>query len=186
MKTNRFKMSLAAALLAALLTSGCQRWKPFYEEPSMSSLGTQSDSVWRNQEANAEVSDFVVNQHEFQRGSARLNSDGEDHVKQIAFRLMQGQDAPVVIERSRMSARPDTVYRYPVHTDPELDMRRRDVIVRALVAMGISDSDQRVVVAPAYVPGFRAMEAEAALQRGFSNTGNGSSGGSYGGGGGRL
>jgi len=168
MKTRWFRISLAATVAAALWTTGCHRWETYYQEPSMSPLGTQSDAVWRQQEANAEASDFVVYQHEFQPGSERLNTDGEDHVQQIAARLLQGHEAPVVVERSRMSPREDTQYRFPVHTNPELDMNRRDVIVRALMALGIADADERVVVAPAYAPGFRATEAEAAYRRGLS------------------
>jgi hypothetical protein len=182
-KRGLFEILAVATILTALVTTGCGRWKCFYEQPSVSPLGSQSDEVWKNQEANAEVSDFVVYQHEFQRDSEKLNTDGEDHVKQIADRLLRGQDAPVVVERSNTSVREDTVYGYPVHVNPELDMRRREIIVRSLTAMGISDADQRVVVAPAYVPGLRGPEAEAAYRRGMTSYNEGSFGGFFFGGG---
>jgi hypothetical protein len=177
MKMRWFRWSVAAAVLAASLTSGCHEWVAFYRQPSISPLGTQSDSVWRKQEANGEASDFVIYQHEFQRGSVKLNLDGEDHVKEIAARLLQGQEAPVVVERSRMSPRKNTEYHYPVHANPGLDMNRREMIVRALTVMGVTDADDRVVVAPAYAAGMQASEAEAAYRRGLTETNYGNFGG---------
>ena len=44
-------------------------------------------------------------------------------------------------------------------------MRRREIVVQSLVAMGVTDAEQRVVVAPAYVPGITSNEAESAYLR---------------------
>jgi len=164
--------------LIVLAGGGCHylhKVQAVYQPPPPAEpLGAKSDAIWRVQEANAEASDFVVHQHEFAYNDYKLNMAGEDHVKQIAYRLRQGQDFPVVIERSMTSVRKDTQFQYPVHPNPELDMKRREVVVRALAAMGIEDADQRVVVAPAYVPGMKATEDAAAYrraigQRGFQN-----------------
>jgi hypothetical protein len=165
-----------------LLLPGCRTWKQYYAPPTPRPMGALSDPVWQNQEANAEQADFIVYQHEFAPDTEWLNTAGEDHVKKIASRLLAGQEAQVLVERSNMSVRPETTYQYPIHPNPELDMRRREIIVRCLSAMGVADADERVVVAPAFVQGFTGNEAEAAYQRGLGsfdhqNAGYGSFGG---------
>jgi hypothetical protein len=145
----------AAGILLLVVAAGCP------QRPSVAPLGTLSDPVWENQEANAERSDFVVHEHEFIDNGEFLNTAGEDHVKQIAARIASGQDAQVLVERTRNFARPDTEYKYRVHTNPEMDMRRREIVVRALAAMKISDADARVVIAPDLAPEYRAGERAA-------------------------
>lgn len=144
-------------------------------------LGMISDNIWQMQEHNAEASDFIVYQHEFKLNQARLNTAGEDHVKQIAERLLAGQDFQVLVERGMTTARENTKYKYPVHPNPELDMQRRDVIIRCLTALGVPDAEERVVVAPALAPGFKATEASGTYLRGMGGFGGG--GGGFGGGG---
>lgn len=145
----------------ALAAAGCEWRNYLYSRGSATPLGTLSDPVWQNQEANAEASDFVIHEHEFASQTEFLNTAGEDHVKQIAARLVAGQDAPVIVERSRTSARPETQYKYPVNTNTDLDMLRREVVVRALTAMRVPDADARVVVAPDLAPTYRAGERAA-------------------------
>jgi len=169
-----------------ILAAGCQGpagWRDYYVPPPAAPLGALSDPIWQTQEISAEHSDFVIHEHEFELEPDRLNTAGEDHVKQIAVRLLGGQDAMVVVERSMSSSRPDTEHEYPVHPNPELDMRRRDIIVRSLLAMGVNDADQRVVVAPAFAQGYTGNEAEAAYGSGLSGGAFGGSGaGGFGGG----
>jgi hypothetical protein len=167
------------------LSSGCHHAQPqcgscdFTPTP----LGTISDSIWQNHEANAEASDFVIHEHEFIGNSARMNKGGEDHVKQIAVR-MPGVPFPVLVEPSSMSVRPGDKYGFPVHGNMDLDMQRRTVIVKALEAMGVNDVDQRVVVSPAFTPGYQFNEAERAYSIGFNSSfSNGFGGGSNRGGG---
>ncbi len=179
--SNRtIRLTTAALGLMLLTLGGCGYWKQFRRQPEPP-LGTISDDIWQMQEHNAEASDFVVYQHEFKLNGIRLNRAGEDHVKQIAERLLAGQDFPVVVERSMTTPREDTEYQYPVHPNPELDMTRREVIVRALVALGVHDADERVVVAPAFATGYKATEAAGAYIRGFQGYGGGYGGG-FGGG----
>ncbi len=179
--TTPMTKSIAAALCAVVITaSGCRnrnlaRW--IYESPSAPMmLGAQSDEIWMKQEVGAEASDFVVYQHEFNLNTTRLNMAGEDHVKEIASRLIAGQDFPVVIERSMTAVRENTEFEYPVHPNPELDMQRRAVIVRALAAMGVTEVEPRVLVAPAMAEGVKATEAEAAYINAL-NLGDGVGGG---------
>lgn len=169
---NRLSRAFAAiACLLVLVAAGCESGPCGSRagRPSPASLGALSDPIWQNQEVNAEHSDFVVHQHEFTRDAEWLNTAGEDHVKQIAVRLLSGQDARVVVERGMMSARADTEFQYPVHPDPQLDMRRREVVVRSLAAMGVRDADERVMVAPDIAQGITGNEAEAAYARGLSS-----------------
>lgn len=176
----RIRLLLAGTAVVLLAVTGCQGWGRI-ANPAPAPLGALSDPIWRNQEANAERSDFVVYQHEFQGDTEFLNTGGEDHVKQIAYRILRGQDAQVIVERSMTSARADTEFKYPVHPNPELDMRRRDIVVRSLAAMGIADSHERVVVAPALTPGITADEAESAYHSGIGSSGMGTPSGGFGG-----
>lgn len=174
---RRWRNTIAAAIGAAvLLTAGC----PGQRRPA-APLGTLSDPVWQNQEANAERSDFVVHEHEFVADTEFLNTAGEDHLKQIAWRLSMGQDAQVIVERSRNTARPETEHKYRVHPSPELDMRRRDIVVRCLMAMRVSDADARTVIAPDIAPLYRSDEISASY---WGDAYGGQWGGNGGGGGG--
>jgi hypothetical protein len=170
MTAKRYQsMTAIGGCLAVVLLAGCETfWAA--QRPGPPTIGSLSDPVWQAQERNAEMSDFVIYQHEFQRDSGRLTTDGEDHVKQIAARLLRGQDAVVVVEQSMTTARPDTEFQYPVHPNVELDLKRREVVVLALEKMNIADASDRVMVAPALTPGFTGNEAEAAYQQGMNSS----------------
>jgi hypothetical protein len=178
MKTKTFLLKTLVVLLAVgtLLGTGCGHGRHWYRPTPEAPLGAISDEIWQMQEHNAEAADFVLYQHEFELNGIRLNNAAEDHVKQIAERLLAGQNFPVVVERSDTSARPETELQYPVHPNPELDMRRREVVVRALALLGVPDADARVVVAPRFDAGFKAFEAVRAYNQGFGR------GGGFGGG----
>jgi len=158
--------------ILAMPTAGCFGSRSAYMRPQPPApLGSLSDPLWQRQESNAEASDFVVHQHEFKLNEVRLNSAGQDHLKQIAGRWRTGQEFPVVVERSDTSRKEGTRFGYPVHTNPDLDMRRRQLVVRSLEALGVDDADERVVVAHAYAPGLQAGEAEGGYQRGLGSGG---------------
>jgi hypothetical protein len=70
--------------------------------------------------------------------------------------------------------------------NPELDMRRREVVVRALDKMGIPDADTRVVIAPAFAEPLTSSEAQAAFFQGMGAGFGGGFGGGFGIGGGRF
>ncbi|HCO25493.1 hypothetical protein [Gimesia maris] len=173
--------SLPAIALAAMLISGCQHKQHHAEIPydSVAPLGTISDDIWQKQEENGEASDFVIVESEFVGATAKLNAAGEDHIKQIAVR-MGSTPFPVVVEPSSMSVSASSEYKYPIHGNDDLDMHRRNVIVKMLQSMNVQDADERVVVAPAFTPGFEGFEAYRAYSNGFMNRGGG--GGGFGGG----
>jgi len=182
-RNSRTEFGLVVGTAIFVVLSGCAHDKTYVAEAP---LGVLSDDIWQIQEHNAEASDFVIYQHEFKLNDTRLNTSGEDHVKQIAERVLSGQDFPIVIERSMTSVGPESTYQYPVHPNPKLDMRRRQLVAIALEKMGVPGADQRVVVAPAFAEGFEAGEAINAYSRGLSTrgAGGGFGGGAAGGGGG--
>lgn len=186
MTVDKSKIWLSVVLVGLVLTaSGCQTWKltkMLYEPPApQRDLGSINDTIFKSQEANAEASKYVFYEHEFKLNSPQLNDGGENHLMMVAARLQRGQEAPVIVEKCSMGIDPDSEYKYPVNPDPELDVRRRQVIVMALTRLGIKDADGRVVIAPALAGGSKATEDEQAYQRAFSQPYQ-----QYGGGGGRY
>lgn len=172
----------AVTLLAlAGMAGGCGTNRGMARAPMP--MGYANDPIYRQQEANAEASDFVVYEHEFQGNSARLNDAGEDHVKQIAARV-EKTPFPVIIAQSKITPRPETVHKYPVHHNEELDLRRREVIVQALGSMGVQDAEKRVVVGRALTFPYTDAEGERAYSQGILGWGIGGMGGMGGGGGG--
>jgi hypothetical protein len=174
-----FQERVATAVLGIsgllVLAGCCCGWPQKTPTPP---LGTQSDCIWRRQEAGASASDFVIYQNEFvydpdNQGRVRFNTAGEDHIKSIAARLHCGAPLPVIIERSMTSKRADTEYQYPIHPNPELDMKRRELVVKSLIALGITNAEQTVVVAPALAAGYTAREAARAYDRGVGERGVG-------------
>ena len=190
--TIRYPALLASAALLAVLsaTTGCQHYhqaKMYYQPPpAVAPLGTVSDPIWQSQEARAEASDFVVYQHEFGYQNAELNTCGKNHILQIAARLTYCPHLPVIIEPSKMTVREDTDFQYPVHPNPELDLRRREVVVIALQELGIPNAEKRVLVAPALTAPFNAAEAQQAYSQGLSGAGSFGFGGGFGGFGGSF
>lgn len=176
----------AATLLALAGMAGGCAGRGMAQKPMP--IGYSMDPHFRQQEANAEASDFVLYEHEFQGNSARLNDAGEDHLKQIAARV-EKTPFPIVIAQSRITPREDTVHKYPIHANEELDLRRREVIVQALGAMGVIDAEKRVVVGRALTFPYTDQEAERAYVFGImgwrmGGGGFGGGGGGFGGGGG--
>jgi hypothetical protein len=146
-------------------------------------LGTISDSVWQEQEANAEASDFVVHEHEWTGENVQLNDAGMDHLKRIAQRAPE-VPFPILVEPSTMAVKPESRFGFPVNGNHALDMARRAAVVEALASMGVADAEERVYVSPALTPGYQSFEAEQAYQRGFSGGGGGFGFGGFGFGGG--
>ena len=188
--SNKYAMWVCGTCMALAL-SGCQRPAMFYRAPNPPEyLGTKVDQLNQAQEENAEASKHIVHRHEFElntydddglmHGGIRLNEYGEDHLKRIAENIRRGAPYPVVVERSQTSVKAGTEEEYPIHFNPELDMRRREVVVRALDKMGVRDADTRVVVAPSFAEPLTSMEAQAAYYRGMAA---GLGGGGFGGGG---
>lgn len=169
---QRFTVPATLCLAAAAALVGCCNLDKTPTPP----LGAQSDAIWRRQEAGAAASDFVIYQHEFVMNETRLNAAGEDHLRSIAARLHCGAPLPVVVEQSMTTAKPDTEHQYPVHPNPELDMKRRDVIVKSLVGLGITNADQCVLVAPPLAPGQTSTEAATSYERGMTGWGHGQGG----------
>ncbi len=151
---RRFTAFLVAGLVlwscgCAFLTPREQRKGPPYDRPFP--LGQVTDSHWETQQTNAEASDFVFYDHEFEGSTAKLTPAGKKHLWQVAVRL-EHVPFPIVVEE------------LPDLKNPALNAQRRQAIVDQLVKLGYeqTDVDSRVVVAPALAPGLSAVEAEQA------------------------
>jgi uncharacterized membrane protein YgcG len=194
----RFPAKFGTAIIGSSLLGsgllGCAGHQPYVDPPPP--LGSDIDPVFKLQEEDAEASKYVVYMHEFElnksnpdgtnSGGWRLNGYGEDHLQQIAVNIKAGHGYPIVVERSQTSSIEGTEYGYPVHFNDELDATRREVVVASLEALGVSDADSLVIVAPAFAEGYSGGEAARAYTRGLSGRGGGGGGfgGGFGGGGG--
>lgn len=136
---------------------------PAYDRPFP--LGQTSDSFWETQQTNAEAADFVFYDHEFSGETATLAPGAKRHLESVALRLAH-VPFPVVVEQSMYNAK------------PELDAARRQTIVMQLGRMGVTNAEERVVVANSFAEGFTAVEGEQAFY-------NGVIGNNFGGGAGR-
>lgn len=117
-----------------------------YEDPAvpqMHPLGSVSYAHYHAMEANGEAADFVVNRSDFEPGSTDLSLAGRDHILEIGAR-MAGTPFPVLVERSE--------------ADPDIDTKRRSVVVEVLTQLGNADAEQRVMVSRPYSDGVRAAE----------------------------
>jgi hypothetical protein len=130
-------------------------------------IGQVTDSFWETQQTNAEAADFIFYDHEFRGNTAELAPGAKKHLEQVALRL-EHVPFPVVIEESPHDARPD------------LDQARRRMIVEQLARIGVTNAEERVIVANAFPEGYTAQEAEAAYYGGVLNNGYGNFGGGTG------
>ena len=184
-------------MLGVLMFVGCNMAKPLGAPIQAPPLGSVVDEANRIQEENAEFAKLIVYTHEFElnqprehidapwsqdSGSSshreargfRLNDYGMDHVKRIARQMQSGINQVIVVERSESSRRWDTLYQYPVHTNPELDEQRRQVVVAALESLGVTHADELVIVATAFPAGQHSTEASQAYTTAFGNSSQGS------------
>jgi hypothetical protein len=132
-------------------------------------VGQVTDSFWETQETNAEAAKFTFYQHEFVGETAHLNPAGKKKLLQVALRIPH-VPFPIVVEQSENNRYPDK------------DEKRRRAIVEYLTRLGVPMSSNRVVVAPAFVPGLSAIEGEQAYRAHFFGGFRGFGGGGYGGG----
>jgi len=156
------RTTITTLLVACLAMMGCagKGKHKKYPGPSMDRpfpLGQVTDAHWETQQTNAEAADFIFYDHEFRYDTIRhvdtaeLAPAAKKHIEMVAMRL-EHVPFPVVIEQSEHNAR------------PELDQQRRRTIVEQLNRMGVTNADERVVVAGALTPGYTSVEAERAYQ----------------------
>ena len=190
MKRKLRSLFFLGGAAAALATSiGCQAHRARVIPPPPTPLGAEIDQMNQTMEVNAEAAKFIVYMHEFELnhaqpdgsniGGIRLNAYGEDHVKQIAYKLKRGAPFPVVVERSQTSIKPGTEHLYPIHFNDELDAKRREIVVASLQTLGIPNAEEIVVVAPSFAEGITASEAAQSYNSSLNGT-RGSYGGNFG------
>jgi hypothetical protein len=83
---------------------------------------------------------IVWREHEFEESSSRLNGAGEEHLRKAAGELAESP-RQVALEPVPAASESDPERRR------QLDQERRDVLVQRLLAMGIADSESRVIIA---------------------------------------
>jgi hypothetical protein len=136
---------LAVGVPAVSAQDGCY-CRPRHFQPALSPepLGSFVHRFQAVQAGKAEASDFEIYLDEWYQGGKTLGPYGQYHVNQIAQRL------PTV---------PFAVKVQPCN-DSVLNETRRMVVVTALLNLGITDADTRVVLAYPQAEGLRGEEAE--------------------------
>ena len=141
-------------MFAAVSATGCHfGGGPGFDHPF--ALGQVSDSHWETQQTNAEAADFIFYDHDFVGDGEKLTPSAKKKLESVALRIPH-VPFPVVVEES------------PNNRAPELDGRRRRVIVEQLGRLGAVEVEDRVVIAPAFAEGFTAMEGERAYVSGIT------------------
>lgn len=147
-------------------------------------VGQVTDSHWETQQTNAEADDFIFYDHEFrydtehQVDTAQLSPRTKKKLEQVALRL-EHVPFPVVIEelpRDHDAARN--------RQKGLLEQARRQTIVEQLNRMGITNADERVVIANAFPEGITGIEAEQSYSTILGGSFRGGAGRRFGGTGG--
>jgi hypothetical protein len=144
-----------ACLLTAMavLCCGCDScWPSRCGVPDRYPLGSVNRAHYQTMEANAEAADFILHRNEFVGETTELTPYGKDHILEIAARA-RCAPFPILVERSENNS------------NPTLDDRRRSTLAQALVGKGVTDAQERTIIAPAYGKGFTGAEAEANYSR---------------------
>ena len=150
------KQSASLLLLLALASGCCGKWGggggadrrgPPFDRPFP--LGQVTDSFWESQQTGAEAADFIFYDHEFEGDTANLGPAAKKKLMQVALRLEHVPFA-VIVEQSVHNAK------------PQLDQQRRQTVIEQFARLGVTNADDRVVIAPAFAEGFTAIEGERA------------------------
>ena len=172
---NWFAYGLQLAGFATVgIVSGCTGGgMPLWRSaaiPDRFPLGAVERAHFHTMQTNGEASDFVLHQMDFVGDTAELNTDGRDHIQEIAARL-QSTPFPVLVERSDNNS------------NPQLDAERRQMVALVLKDLGNPDADQRTFVGTAYGRGQTSMESQIDYFRyiysrgGFGGTNGGNNNG---------
>lgn len=158
-----------ATAIMLLAFAGCvnRHDRTFYNSanipPPPAKPGYSVENMFRREEDNAEATDFILNEHDFEdRESVRLNDQGKLHLKNMAARMRSGARFPIIIERSQYSLDEranEEDFNYPIHPNPELDNKRREAIAQVLTYLGVPQADCRVLVSVSPTPHLEGRQA---------------------------
>ena len=149
-QNRRVFWSSLTICVATMLVSGCSSTRnqgPPADRPFP--LGAVTDSHWETQQTNAEAAKFIFHDHEFVRDTAELAPSTKKHLMAVALR-MEHVPFPILIEETQYNR------------NPELDQKRRKMIVEQLGRLGVENAEGRVVIANSFAEGFSEMEGEQA------------------------
>lgn len=161
-------------LTLALTALGCHgtvhapheaKMGPAYDRPFP--LGQVTDAHWETMQTNAEASDFIFYDHEFEGQTAELTPLGKKHLLSVALRL-EHVPFPIVVEE------------LPQGKHPKLCLARREQIIDLLGQLGYAKEQVagRVIIAPALSRGLTAIEGEASYYRTLNDSYGGAGRGS--------
>jgi hypothetical protein len=178
-KSAKRYASLVAALVAGgFILSGSEAGAEWFlfrrarEIPAPVPLGTYVRDWQAVQVAAADADHFVIYRHEWFKGGAELGPYGRFHLQEITKRLSAGNVAfPVLIQ---------------TELNESLNNVRRLAIINELLAQGIADAQQRVIVAYPKAEGLYGDEAARIFTQQFQGSVGGGGLGSYGGGSGEF
>jgi hypothetical protein len=139
-------------------------------------VGTRVNTVLHGQAFRAEAADFVVHKHEWYLGGREPGPYGRRHLATIGARLPAVPFA-VVVE----PVEPEELPQASPASIAELNEARRLRVVEALLACGIEDANQRVVLGYPRAEGLAGSSAERIGTRYLGGTG-GTAAGAGGGG----
>jgi hypothetical protein len=133
----------------------------------------------------------VITRNEWFAGGDQLSPEGIQHINRITALMMETPNW-VVIETQPVQLERDETYEESLQRIERLQVRRRQVVVDALVQAGVVEADRWVIFAEDRSVGVRGIEAPQIFNRQFQGVGrgnrgaggnNGFGGGGFGGGG---
>jgi hypothetical protein len=175
------QLALAVALAVVAASTGCRFHRPIGPDkcanikPGAMPAPTGTYTCqWQNAQAErAEAGKYVVQQCEWYMGGKSLGPDGRSHVDRIG-KFVSQTPFPVVVARS---------------DDDTLNEARRQLVVEKLVACGVEDANDRVIIERPEGEGLYGPEAVrygSLRSLGISSFGGGAGGGGGGIGGGGM
>ena len=173
-------------IAACLLFPGCSSFHHWYcrgcdacahRTPAASTIQMYEDG----QTARADLSRFVINQHEWYKGGDELGPAGTQHLDKIIATVAATSPQPVsggpgispcvgpdfllVLEPQQVFIEKDQSLDEATAAAKELDERRRTRLVTHLASAGIEDAEQRVLIAVPTAEGLHGVDSPVIYER---------------------
>lgn len=150
--------------------------------------GTYLNQIHQAEIAVARRDRFTISEHEWYQGQEQLGPEGRRHLREVAH-LMLESDFPLILEADTVAIDYQESLEEALARSDELNARRKDLLVSELIAQGVPDAENRVILEPVDRVGIRGIEAPGVFSRsigggfGGQQGGGGFGGGGFGGGG---
>ncbi|MEC8557707.1 MAG: hypothetical protein VXZ82_22115 [Planctomycetota bacterium] len=134
-------------------------------------------TAWReSQWAGAKQSEWVIPRNEWFSGGDQLGPDGINHVDRLTGVMLQDPNW-IVLEAEPVALKQGESYEEALQRTADLQANRRDLVVRHLMAGGVTDAADWVIFAEDRSIGVRGIEAPIIFNRQFQGFGQGNRGG---------